>query len=83
MTRKHFEAIALSLGLTLRNFERNTAQYAGAWAAAYNIAHDLSTTTNPQFASAANPRFDPVQFMAYVLDVYEGRRDLMGKKVAA
>lgn len=83
MTRKHFEALALSLGLTLRNFERNTAQYAGAWAAAYNIAHDLSVTTNPQFASVANPRFDPERFMAYVLDVYEGRRDLMGKKVAA
>lgn len=72
MTRKHFETIAISLGLSIRDYDVESNEWEAVVATAHHIAHDLRSL---------NPRFDKNRFLDFVLDVATGARDLDGKKV--
>lgn len=74
MTRKHFEAVAITIGAQMRNYEINSAEWQAIFQTASLIAADFR---------AANPRFVPTRFIQFVLDVANYRRDLDGKAVAA
>lgn len=74
MTRKHFEAIAITLGYQLRQYPTNGAEYNAIVQTAAALCRDFA---------AANSAFYGDRFMAFMYDVAEGRRDLDGKKVAA
>lgn len=74
MTRKHFNSIAISIGWTLRDYERESREWNAILDTASTIAADLRVV---------NPRFDTDRFLNFVLDVAERRRDLEGRKVAS
>lgn len=74
MTRKHFEAIAITIGYRMRDYEPASREWHAVADTATALCHDFS---------AANPSFDRDRFIEFVLDVAAGRRDLDGKKVAA
>jgi hypothetical protein len=74
MTRKHFEAIAITLGFQMRQHDVDSPARIAVYQTACALAVDFRTI---------NPRFDIDRFLEFVLDVAEGRRDFDGKKVAA
>lgn len=74
MTRKHFEAIAITLGYQLRQYEPGSAEYNAVTDAATALCHDFAT---------ANRAFARDRFLAFMFEVASGARDLDGRKVAA
>lgn len=74
MTRKHFQAIAITIGYRMRDYAPNSREWTAIADTATALCHDFR---------AANSGFDRDKFMEFVLDVAAGRRDLDGKKVAA
>lgn len=74
MTRKHFEAIAITLGFQMRQHDADSPERKAIHQTASALAIDFRTF---------NSNFDVDRFLGFVLDVAEGRRDLDGKKVAA
>lgn len=70
MTRQHFEAIAITLGARMRQYDPGPERLA-----VYATARDLATDF-----SRFNSAFDLDRFMLFVLEVAENRRDLTGKK---
>lgn len=74
MTRKHFEAIAITLGSQLRRYDPDSFEAVAIRQTANALCSDFAR---------ANPAFYGDRFIAFMSDVAEGRRDLMGKKVAA
>lgn len=74
MTRKHFEAIAITIGHALREHDPNGPEYR----AILDTTADLAGTFKQ-----INPAFDFDRFGQFVVDVAQGRRGLDGKKVAA
>lgn len=74
MTRKHFEAIAITLGQQMRRHDDDSAAWSAIWETAIELARDFRV---------ANPRFDVQRFLEFVRDVAEYRRDLDGKRTKA
>lgn len=74
MTRKHFETIAITLGVQMRDYIPESNEWEVVLDTAAAIAADLR---------ALNPRFDTDRFLTFALEVAEGTRDIDGKKVAA
>lgn len=74
MTRKHFETIAITLGMQMRDYIPESNEWEVVLDTAAAIAADLR---------ALNPRFDTDRFLTFALEVAEGTRDIDGKKVAA
>lgn len=74
MTRKHFEAIAITLGYQLRQYPVDSPAWIAVVDAAGALCHDFAR---------ANSAFYGDRFTEFMFDVAEGRRDLDGKKVAA
>ena len=74
MTRKHFETIAISLGMQMRDYIPESNEWEVVLDTAAAIAADFR---------ALNPRFDTDRFLTFALEVAEGTRDVDGKKIAA
>lgn len=72
MTRKHFQAIAITIGYQMRQYPANSPEW--------NAIVDTAAALCRDFA-AANSAFYGDRFMEFVYDVSEGRRDLDGKVV--
>jgi hypothetical protein len=72
MTRKHFTAIAITLGQQMRRYDERPAECQVIWETAIELARDFRV---------ANPRFDVQRFLEFVRDVAEYRRDLDGKQI--
>ncbi len=74
MTRKHFQAIAITLGAQMRDHEPLSEGQMIIWTTASLLAADFR---------AASPSFDTQRFLDFVAEVATYRRDLDGKAVAA
>lgn len=74
MTRKHFTAIAITMGWNLRRYAKGSPEWNAIIDTATSLCHDFK---------AANSNFDNVRFMDFMEEVARGDRDLDGKKVAA
>lgn len=74
MTRKHFEAIAITLGFQMRQHDADSPERRAIYQTACALVVDFRTI---------NSNFDTDRFLDFVLDVAEGRRNFFGKKVAA
>ena len=74
MSRKHFNAIAVTLGYQMRQYTPNSPEYNAIVHAAVALCHDFKV---------ANTNFDRDRFMEFMHEVADGSRDLDGKKVAA
>lgn len=74
MTRKHFQAIAITIGCQMRKHEVGSTE----WNAIYETAAMMCADFR-----AANSAFQPTTFLTFVLDVANYRRGLDGKVRAA
>ena len=74
MTRKHFTAVAITLGYQLRGYQPKSPEWNAVVDTATALCHDFKV---------ANTNFNRDTFLGFMFDVAEGRRDLDGKKVAA
>lgn len=74
MTRKHFQAIAITIGAQMRKHEVGGTE----WNAIYETAELMCGDFR-----AANSAFQPTRFLAFVLDVAHYRIGLDGKVRAA
>lgn len=74
MTRKHFEAVAITIGAQMREHAVGDDAWCAILTTANLLCHDFRR---------ANPSFDSNRFLQFVLDVANGDRDLDGKAVAA
>ena len=72
MTRKHFQAIAITIGFQMRQHDADSPERKAIYQTAEALASDFRTF---------NSNFYVDRFLGFVLDVAAGRRDLDGKVV--